>query len=391
MPLTEAQQRVTVSDLAIAEICCDISTQFRPAYDKKAIAHYAALIKDGVVLDPIDVYWDRLLERKYLAHGWHRLRAMKLAGQTIIQARVRLGTLRDAVELAIEANKKNGVPEDDETRRRKLWAILCDEDWKDLSKPQVATKLGCCRRVLYNWYEEWKAREPEIRAEVEARSGTRDIDEEELDENTETTTTATATAPQSATDPTETDVDEEELDDDEDDQDEEELDDDEDDEDDEEIIEEAKAKPIPKFTGGPVTSLARNGANGKHHGNPPPPPPPSPVELKSRAQLADGEFLESIPVRAKLAPRLRPAFDRSALLRRDAQPHLDALRRLMRKPKVGESLGLFEQRLGAFLRIPAYHAANLCIYESDERGKCTDGLLPDGNACPSCYGRGYVL
>lgn len=69
---------------------------------------YAALIKNGVELPPVDVaLMDGVL---YLVDGFHRVRALKEAGRCRVKAVVKPMTWPEAVKMAVQANTKHGIP-----------------------------------------------------------------------------------------------------------------------------------------------------------------------------------------------------------------------------------------------------------------------------------------
>jgi len=82
--------------------------QTRVAVDDAALADYADAMRDGARFPPVTVYEDAD-GTLYLADGYHRVGAAKIAGKSIILAEVTRGTFADALRHALGANAQHGL------------------------------------------------------------------------------------------------------------------------------------------------------------------------------------------------------------------------------------------------------------------------------------------
>ena len=108
---TDAPPRTTTSPknvtLRRAQLTRDPGVQARAQLDRKAVGHYAALMKDGLEFPALTVFDDG--EKLYLADGWHRDAAAELAGLDSFPCDVRKGTRRDAILSSVGANARHGL------------------------------------------------------------------------------------------------------------------------------------------------------------------------------------------------------------------------------------------------------------------------------------------
>jgi len=93
--------------------------QVRAGMDEKAIVEYAAALRDGTVFPPVVVY-ETMNHVRYLADGFHRVAAARLAGFAEIEAHVTAGSHADALAFAFKANRFNGVRMTNEDKRHAL-------------------------------------------------------------------------------------------------------------------------------------------------------------------------------------------------------------------------------------------------------------------------------
>lgn len=126
--------------LLIESLSLDSKTQQRIATSDDAVAEYAAVIRSGLTLPPITVYFDR--ERYYIADGWHRVLAYLEAGEKYIMAYVKDGTLRDAIFAATGANVDHGVRRTNADKRQAVCTLLKDAEWCKISSRMIAEHCG---------------------------------------------------------------------------------------------------------------------------------------------------------------------------------------------------------------------------------------------------------
>ena len=83
--------------------------QTRDGLAKAVVKDYAENFKAGKQLPPVTVIQDSVTGQLYLVDGYHRKDAAILAGLTMIEAEVTVGTFTDAIRLAIRANAEHGL------------------------------------------------------------------------------------------------------------------------------------------------------------------------------------------------------------------------------------------------------------------------------------------
>src|SRR6516165_12071592 len=93
--------------LPIGRIRAGLAAQPREFLNESVCQEYAELIRAGVEMLPIIVFYDGSVY--WLASGFHRLRAHLLAGRKVILAEVRKGGLRDAILCAFGQNAEHGL------------------------------------------------------------------------------------------------------------------------------------------------------------------------------------------------------------------------------------------------------------------------------------------
>ena len=131
--------------IKISKIILDAKAQPRTELNSEIIQEYAQTWKDGSTrFPPIVVYCNEvnfeLADNYWLADGWHRVNAAKVAGVKEIEADVRTGTLRDAILFSVSANAKHGMRRTNADKRRAVMTILEDSDWS-LSSDNAISKL----------------------------------------------------------------------------------------------------------------------------------------------------------------------------------------------------------------------------------------------------------
>jgi len=93
--------------------------QTRVAVDDAAMADYAEAMRGGASFPPVTVYEDAD-GTLYLADGYHRVGAAKIAGKSSICADVRAGTFADALKYALGANANHGLRRTNADKQRCL-------------------------------------------------------------------------------------------------------------------------------------------------------------------------------------------------------------------------------------------------------------------------------
>jgi protein gp37 len=125
--------------IPISQIITDPQVQPRSALSSGIIQEYAELWKEGIEFPPIIVYTDGD-SKLWLADGWHRLLAAKVANISDIETDVRIGTLRDAILYSVGANFDHGMRRTNEDKERAVKKLLGDEKWAKWSDREIARR-----------------------------------------------------------------------------------------------------------------------------------------------------------------------------------------------------------------------------------------------------------
>lgn len=135
------------SKIDLSTISVDGGTQSRVEFNVEALEDYAErMIEEplsGLVLDQDGEPWPALIifddgSNRWLADGFHRLRAARRAGLTHFQADIKQGELRDAIRLSLGVNAKHGLRRTNEDKRLAITRALQDEEWVRYSDRKVA-------------------------------------------------------------------------------------------------------------------------------------------------------------------------------------------------------------------------------------------------------------
>jgi len=153
MTTTHTDRRVL---LEIERIRTDGGTQPRVEMHPGVVEEYAEVLRDGGTLPPLVVYQD--VEGIYwLASGFHRLAAARLAGRTHVDCTVRRGSLREARLFAASTNGEHGLRRTPADQYRAVHLVLADDEgatWTDEHIAQhcrVSLRLVRALRVSTPW------------------------------------------------------------------------------------------------------------------------------------------------------------------------------------------------------------------------------------------------
>lgn len=128
--------------LAIDKIRTDGGTQSRAQIDGDIVEEYAHvfLTSPRFPLPPVVVFYDG--KEYWLADGFHRLAAAKLAAKADLRVDVVQGTQREAILYSVGANAKHGLRRTNADKRRAVETLLRDEEWSKKSDRWIAEKCG---------------------------------------------------------------------------------------------------------------------------------------------------------------------------------------------------------------------------------------------------------
>ena len=102
--MSKDSTKLTIKVLPISALRTDGETRPRAEMDELVVSQYAARMNAGDEFPPVEVFCDG--ESYWLASGFHRLAAAKLANFSEINCRVHPGTLADAQWFSYGANKE---------------------------------------------------------------------------------------------------------------------------------------------------------------------------------------------------------------------------------------------------------------------------------------------
>lgn len=127
-------------NLDLSKINVEGGTQIRAAVNEHTVTEYAELMKAGVEMPPVEVFFDGMVY--WLADGFHRVTAAFEAGLETILANVRTGKKRDAILFACGANSSHGLKRTNADKRRAVETLLSDSEWVKWSDNRIAEAVG---------------------------------------------------------------------------------------------------------------------------------------------------------------------------------------------------------------------------------------------------------
>ena len=131
----------------ISDIDVEASVQVRAEINSDTVKEYAEHITDKrPPLPPIIVFGPDSRNKYYLSEGWHRLAAHKQAGRTAIQANIREGGWKDALEHALGSNAQHGLRRTNADKRRSVELAL--KHWAEWSNGVIADKCAVSREMV---------------------------------------------------------------------------------------------------------------------------------------------------------------------------------------------------------------------------------------------------
>jgi hypothetical protein len=124
--------------IKLSEIRIDGGTQTRAAIDQEAVNEYAEAVHDGAKFPPVDIFYDGA--SNWLADGFHRYHAHKKAGVLDILATIHEGTIDEALQFALGANRANGLRRTNKDKRNCVKIALAK--WPEWSDRRIAEVCG---------------------------------------------------------------------------------------------------------------------------------------------------------------------------------------------------------------------------------------------------------
>jgi hypothetical protein len=141
----------TILSLAIDVLILDADIQPRETMSSGLVHEYAVLYRDGHAFPPIKVFHDGNVY--WVADGFHRVSAAREAGLSAIHVDVEVGTKREAILYSSGANK-HGKPRSPADKRRAVWHLLEDAEWRQWSDHAMARHCGVDHKTVARWRKE---------------------------------------------------------------------------------------------------------------------------------------------------------------------------------------------------------------------------------------------
>lgn len=124
----------------LTKITIDERLQSRDELDHNVVDEYANAITDGAKFPPPVVFFDG--STRWLAGGFHRYFAHKMAGNAGMKVEIRQGTLRDAILFSVGENQTHGIRRTIADKRRAVNMLLSDAAWGLWADREIAFKTG---------------------------------------------------------------------------------------------------------------------------------------------------------------------------------------------------------------------------------------------------------
>ncbi len=127
--------------IKISDIDIERSVQVRARIDPRTVEEYAEHITaKKPPLPPIIVFGPDSRGKYYLSEGWHRLEAHKRADRASVNATIRDGDWKAALEHALGSNARHGLRRSNADKRRVVELAL--KHWPGWSQSMIADKCG---------------------------------------------------------------------------------------------------------------------------------------------------------------------------------------------------------------------------------------------------------
>jgi uncharacterized protein YerC len=121
-------------------VITDGGTQVRESLDPAVVADYAERMADGATFPPVALFDPGSGSGLFLADGFYRVAAARMAGVKHIDADVRRGGQSDALWFALGANRAHGVRLSEGDKARAV--LLALRTWPDKSAHVISEQIG---------------------------------------------------------------------------------------------------------------------------------------------------------------------------------------------------------------------------------------------------------
>ena len=130
----------------VAEVIANMAMLMRVKVDKKTVTEYARAMEGGAEFPPIVCF--QVDGELILVDGFHRLGAYKKNGVEKIDADVRIGTLDEALMVAVRANAHEGLARTNADKEKAVKALLASAKWRGLTDIQIANEAAVAKSFV---------------------------------------------------------------------------------------------------------------------------------------------------------------------------------------------------------------------------------------------------
>lgn len=134
--------------IRISDIDIESSVQVRARIDPDTVQDYADhILAKKPPLPPIVVFGPDSRGKYFLSEGWHRLRANQRAGRDSIDATIKEGGWKDALEHALGSNSAHGLRRSNADKRRTVELAL--KHWPNWNDQMLSSKCAVSDRFVW--------------------------------------------------------------------------------------------------------------------------------------------------------------------------------------------------------------------------------------------------
>lgn len=119
----------------------DTASQARHEADVDLVEEYAVAMRDGATFPPVVLFRD-VDGTLRIGDGFHRVAAAIVAGLGSIDAEIRDGGARAALEHSIQSNARHGARFTNRDKRRIVGIMLNDPEWSQLPDREIGRRCG---------------------------------------------------------------------------------------------------------------------------------------------------------------------------------------------------------------------------------------------------------
>lgn len=130
----------------LKKIRTDGGTQPRIALYEDTVKEYRDALSAGAKFPAVVVFHDG--SDYWLADGFHRFHAHRLAGLDSISSDVHQGTRREAILYSVGANSAHGIRRTNADKRQAVETLLDDDEWSRWSDREIARQCGVHKNTV---------------------------------------------------------------------------------------------------------------------------------------------------------------------------------------------------------------------------------------------------